>query len=102
MGVLPWSHHALGDLVDAPEGAPATYTNYWGYEIELLKSIAGALNFRYDDTYVNILPTKVSRYKLSNVVYTPNTQPVLARNSYSECIDELSTQYVPSMWCRGQ
>lgn len=49
MGVLPWSHHALGDLVDAPEGAPATYTNYWGYEIELLKSIAGALNFRYDD-----------------------------------------------------
>ena len=46
MGVLPWSHHALGDLVDAPEGAPATYTNYWGYEIELLKSIAGALNFR--------------------------------------------------------
>ena len=67
MGVLPWSHHALGDLVDAPEGAPATYTNYWGYEIELLKSIAGALNFRYDDIYVNILPTKVSRYKLSNV-----------------------------------
>ena len=48
MGVLPWSHHALGDLVDAPEGAPATYTNYWGYEIELLRSIAGALNFKYD------------------------------------------------------
>ena len=25
--------------VDAPEGAPATYTNYWGYEIDLLYSI---------------------------------------------------------------
>ena len=48
MGVLPWSHHALGDLVDAPKDAPATYTNYWGYEIELLKSIAEALNFKYD------------------------------------------------------
>ena len=25
--------------VEAPEGAPATYTNYWGYEIDLLYSI---------------------------------------------------------------
>ena len=62
MGVLPWSHHALGDLVSAPEGkhllklivptvkifsgSPATYKNYWGYEVELLKSIAHSLNFR--------------------------------------------------------
>ena len=28
--------------VDAPEGAPATYTNYWGYEIDLLYSIGRA------------------------------------------------------------
>ena len=34
--------------VDAPEGAPATYTNYWGYEIELLKSISNKLNFKYN------------------------------------------------------
>ena len=46
--VLPWSHHALGDKVPAPEGAPATYTNYWGYEIELLQSISHTLNFRSD------------------------------------------------------
>ena len=46
VGVLPWSHHALGDKVEAPEDAPATYTNYWGYEIELLKSISNKLNFR--------------------------------------------------------
>ena len=46
VGVLPWSHHALGDKVEAPEDAPATYTNYWGYEIELLKSISSKLNFR--------------------------------------------------------
>ena len=58
MGVLPWSHHALGDLVDAPEGAPASYTNYWGYEIELLKSIAGALNFRCDAAALNISQPK--------------------------------------------
>ena len=48
VGVLPWSHHVLGDKVDAPEGSPATYKNYWGYEIELLKSIAKKLNFRYE------------------------------------------------------
>ena len=47
VGVLPWSHHVLGDKVAAPEGSPATYENYWGYEIELLRSIAKILNFRY-------------------------------------------------------
>ena len=52
VGVLPWSHHVLGDKVDAPEGTPATYENYWGYEIELLKSIAKKLNFRY--TFSNV------------------------------------------------
>ena len=46
VGVLPWSHHALGDKDEAPEGSPATYSNYWGYEIELLRSISGKLNFR--------------------------------------------------------
>ena len=46
VGVLPWSHHALGDKVPAPEGAPVTYTDYWGYEIELLRSISQKLNFR--------------------------------------------------------
>ena len=46
VGVLPWSHHALGDKVEAPEDAPATYTNYWGYEIELLKSMSNKMNFR--------------------------------------------------------
>ena len=30
VGALPWSHHVLGDQVEAPEGAPATYENYWG------------------------------------------------------------------------
>ena len=32
--------------VDAPEGAPATYTNYWGYEIDLLYSI-GKISLTY-------------------------------------------------------
>ena len=27
--------------MEAPEGTPATYTNYWGYEIDLLYSIGG-------------------------------------------------------------
>ncbi len=30
VGANPWSHHLGGDKVDAPEGTPATYTNYWG------------------------------------------------------------------------
>lgn len=47
VGVLPWSHHVLGDKVEAPEGTPATYENYWGYEIDLLKSISKKLNFKY-------------------------------------------------------
>jgi hypothetical protein len=34
--------------VPAPPGAPATYTNYRGYEIELINSISGLLNFRYE------------------------------------------------------
>ena len=45
---------ALGDKVPAPEGAPATYTNYWGYEIELLQSISHKLNFRSDYSDVRV------------------------------------------------
>ena len=52
--MLPWSHHTLGDKVPAPEGAPATYTNYWGYEIELLQSISHTLNFRSDYSDVRV------------------------------------------------
>jgi Ligated ion channel L-glutamate- and glycine-binding site len=36
------------DLVPAPADSPATYTNYRGYEIDLIKSISGLLNFNYD------------------------------------------------------
>lgn len=46
----PWSHHVLGDVI--PETDPEysqsnKYRNYWGYEIEMLKSIAPILNFTY-------------------------------------------------------
>lgn len=47
VGTLPWSHHVLGDKEAAPPDAPATYTNYWGYEVDLLNSVANKLNFTY-------------------------------------------------------
>ena len=58
VGVLPWAHHVQGDKVEAAEDAPATYTNYWGYEIELLRSIATSLNFTYKFRW--IAPVKIS------------------------------------------
>ena len=50
MATNPWSHHALGDAI--PETDPEysetnKYRNYWGYEIEMLKNMAGVLNFDY-------------------------------------------------------
>ena len=58
VGVLPWAHHVQGDKVEAAEEAPATYTNYWGYEIELLRSIASSLNFTYKFRW--LAPVKIS------------------------------------------
>ena len=42
--------HVQADLIPAPPDAPATYTNYRGYEIDLIKSMARLLNFTYDLT----------------------------------------------------
>ena len=42
VGVLPWSHHVLGTRKPGP--GPATYHQYWGYEIDLLQSIAARHN----------------------------------------------------------
>ena len=46
----PWSHHVLGEQIpkEDPEWSEINkYRNYWGYEIEMLKDTAKALNFTY-------------------------------------------------------
>ena len=46
----PWSHHVLGEEIpkEDPEWRETNkYRNYWGYEIEMLKDTAKALNFTY-------------------------------------------------------
>ena len=53
--------------MEAPEGAPATYTNYWGYEIDLLYSIGKTLTVRgaNNDNFLH------SKLYLSGIVMTP-------------------------------
>ena len=46
----PWSHHVLGEQIpeEDPEWSETNkFRNYWGYEIEMLKDTAKALNFTY-------------------------------------------------------
>ncbi len=49
IGTNPWSHHVLGTEIPAEEGGNATskYTDYFGYEISMLKQVAKILNFSY-------------------------------------------------------
>ena len=46
----PWSHHVLGDLIPEEEGGTPSnkYKDYWGYEISLLKTLSGILDFKYN------------------------------------------------------
>ena len=50
VGANLWSHHVLADSI-APtdkEWSPTNqFKNYWGFEIDLLDDLAGALNFTY-------------------------------------------------------
>jgi len=45
----PWSHHVLGEEIPAEEGGTAVnkYRNYFGYEIDLLQTLAKNMNFTY-------------------------------------------------------
>ena len=58
MAVNLWSHHVLADEIPTTdtEWSPTSYyKNYWGFEIEILQSIAQVLNFTY--TFYN--PTEI-------------------------------------------
>ncbi len=50
MGANLWAHHVLADDIpqDDPDWSPTNvYRNYWGFEIDMLETIAEELNFTY-------------------------------------------------------
>lgn len=45
---MPWGPFVFGDLIDDEDGGNATnrYTNYWGFEMEMLWALQRTLNFK--------------------------------------------------------
>ena len=61
----PWAHHVIADALhpnDEYYSQFSKFQNYWGYEIEMIKTVAQSLNFTYelenpiDEMWGNIEP----------------------------------------------